>query len=322
MQTGNQLGIYLRKDRATVVCLASQGRDKKLLDCFSVTIEGEEVNPRVLCDRIAHAHGERKIRFAEAAVALDCAVFMQHGVHSEFSDPKKIAATVRFDTEETLAADISDVAVSFRMASSDEEGANLDVFTVQRPILTDTIQSLQVNGIDPMAIDPDVYCLSRYLIEYAEKAEESEGSTLYAVLSDCRGYLVAVSAERELMTLRTFLIGASQDRTSLLAREALVTMALTAACPAKRLCAFDVRGELALQSVSEKTGLAGSACDLAAMAGAEPGTSVRLLERGGLRACLWSGPGAGGEEQQRELPQRPYAVSGQEAAAPARPFGS
>ena len=43
MQSGNQLGIYLRKDRATVVCLASQGREKKLLDCFSVSIEGEEV---------------------------------------------------------------------------------------------------------------------------------------------------------------------------------------------------------------------------------------------------------------------------------------
>ncbi len=270
MQTGNQLGIYLGKDRATAVSLASQGRDKKLLDCFSVTIEGEEVNPRVLCDRIACAHGERKIRFAEAAVALDCAEFMQHAVRSEFTDPKKIAATVRFDTEETLATDISDVAVTFRIISSDEEGTNLDVFTAQRSVLTDAIQSLQTNSIDPVAVDPDVYCLSRYLIEYTEKAEESEGSILYAVLSDCRGYLVVVSAERELVTLRTFLIGASQDRTSLLAREALVTMALAAAHPVKRLCAFDIRGELPLQSVGEKMGIAVSACDLAAMAGAGP----------------------------------------------------
>lgn len=270
MQTGNQLGIYLRKDRATAVCLASQGRDRELLDCFSVTIEGEEVNPRVLCDRIAFACGERKARFAEAAVALDCADFMQHAVRSEFTDPRKIAATVRFDTEETLATDISDVAVTFRIASSDDEGANLDVFTAQRPVLTDAIQSLQVNDIDPIAVDPDVYCLSRYLIEHTEKAEESEGSILYAVLSDRRGYLVAVSAEGELVTLRTFLIGASQDRTSLLAREALVTMALAAAHPVKRLRAFDVRGELDLRTVGAKTGIAAVACDLATMAGAGP----------------------------------------------------
>lgn len=270
MQTGNQLGIYLRKDRATAVCLASQGRDRKLLDCFSVTIEAEEANPRVLCDRIAYACGERKARFAEAAVALDCADFMQHAVRSEFTDPRKIAATVRFDTEEALATDVSDVAVTFRIVSSDEEGANLDVFTAQRSVLTEAIQSLQVNDIDPMAIDPDVYCLSRYLIEYTDETAESEGSILYAVLSDRRGYLVAVSAERELVTLRTFLIGASQDRTSLLVREALVTMALASAHPVKRLCAFDVRGGLDLQAVGAKTGIAAGACDLAAMAGAGP----------------------------------------------------
>ena len=119
MQAGNQLGIYLRKDRATVVCLAGQGRDRKLLDCFSVRTEADESDAKVLYDRIARACDERKIRFAEAAVALDCAAVMQHAVHSEFSDVKKVAATVRFDTEETLATDVTDLAVSFRIASSD-----------------------------------------------------------------------------------------------------------------------------------------------------------------------------------------------------------
>jgi hypothetical protein len=267
VQSANQLGIYLSKDRATVICLASPGRDKKLLDGFSVSIEGEEVNPQVLCDRIAHACRERKVRFTEAAVALDCASFMQHAVHSEFSDPRKVAATVRFDTEEALATDVSDVAVAFRIASSDEEGSHLDVFTAPRPILTDIIQFLQVNGIDPIAIDPDIYCLSRYLIEYAGGREESESSTLYAVLSDRRGYLAVVSGQRELVTLRTFLIGPTQDRTSLLAREALVTAALATANPVGRLCAFDATGELVLPSVGEQTGLPVSECDLGAVAG-------------------------------------------------------
>ena len=270
MQSGNQLGIYLRKDRATVVCLASQGRDKKLLDCFSVSIEGEEMSPQVLCDRIAHVCNERKVRFTEAAVALDCASFMQHAVHNEFSDPRKIAATVRFDTEESLATDVSDVAVTFRIASSDEEGAKLDVFTAPRPVLTEVIQSLQINGIDPISIDPDVYCLSRYLREYAPERAESDGSTLYAVLSDCRGYLVVLSGQRELVTLRTFLIGPAQDRTSLLAREALVTAALAPAHPVRQVCAYDVAGGLVLQSMGEKTGLPGGEYDLVALAGVAP----------------------------------------------------
>lgn len=269
MQSGNQLGIYLRKDRATVVCLAWQGRDRKLLDCFSVRVEGEEPTVQDLCDRIARACADRKVRYTEAAVALDCESFMQHSVHSEFSDPRKIAATVRYDTEETLATDVSDVAVTFRIISSDEEGSRLDVFTVQRAFLTDVIQSLQVNGIDPMAIDPDIYCLSRYLIGCAEAQEAVEGGTLYAALSDCRGYLISLSAKQELTTLRTFLIGPAQERTSLLSREALVTTALATADPVERLCAADAVGELVLQSLGEKTGIPTGPCDLPALAGVE-----------------------------------------------------
>ncbi len=269
MQSGNQLGIYLRKDRATVVCVACQGRERKLLDCFSVRVQEEESDLQVLYDRIAHVCRERKVRFVEAAVALDCAAVMQHTVHSEFRDPKKVAATVRFDTEETLATDVSDLAVSFRIASSDEEGAHLDVFTASRAILTEVIQSLQVHGIDPVAIHPDVCCLSRYLAEHTEANENAEGGTLYAVLSDCRGYLVAISGRGEPLTYRTFLMGASQDRTSLLARETMVTMALVATEPVRRLCVFDAGGELVRESVGERTGLPVDACDLAALAGVE-----------------------------------------------------
>lgn len=270
MRSGNQLGIYLRKDRATVVCLASQGRDRKLLDCFSVRVEAGEADPKVLYDRIVRACDERKVRFAEAAVALDCATVMQHAVHSEFSDARKVAATVRFDTEETLATDVTDLAVSFRIASSDEEGAGLDVFTAPRAVLTEVIESLQGNGLDPVAIDPDVCCLSRYLAEYAEAQEDAENSTLYAALSDCRGYLVVLSGEREPLTYRTFLVGASQDKTSLLAREALVTTALVATQPAGRLRVFDASGDVLRESVAERTGFSVEPCDLAALAGVEP----------------------------------------------------
>ncbi len=76
-------------------------------------------------------------------MALDCAMFMQHNVHSEFSDPKRIAATVRFDTEEALATDITDVAIAFRITSSDDSGSNLTVFTAQRKVLSDVLGALQ-----------------------------------------------------------------------------------------------------------------------------------------------------------------------------------
>ena len=44
MESGNHLGIYWQTRRATVVCLAPPGRDRKVLDCFSVSVEDQADN--------------------------------------------------------------------------------------------------------------------------------------------------------------------------------------------------------------------------------------------------------------------------------------
>ncbi len=267
MESGNHLGIYWSKNKATVVCLAPPGRERKVLDCFAVLVDGQEQGQQTLADRVVQMCRQRKVKFTDVAVALDCASFMQHVVHSEFSDPKRIAATVRFDTEEALATDISEMAVSFRIASPGEEGANLDVFTAQRATLSDILLSLQSHGIDPVAVDPDVCCLARYLAEYAQTAEPSEQSTLYALLSDSRGYLVAMSGAGQTSVLRTFLLGSAQERTAVLARETLVTTALVdTGHPVGRLCVFDAQSGLRTEFLHEGTGLPVSACDPAALA--------------------------------------------------------
>ncbi len=273
MESGNHLGIYWREDRATVVCLAPPGRARKVVDCFSVTVEGQSPQgQQALADKIVQTCRERKVKFTEAAVALDCASFMQHAVHSEFRDPKQIAATVRFDTEEALATDISEMAVAFRVLSNAEEGANLDVFTVQRAVLSDIILSLQSNGIDPVAVDPDVCCLARYLTEYAPASETPEQTTLHTLLSDSRGYLIMLSGARQPSVLRTFLIGSAQERTGVLARETLVTTALAETGQrVSGLQVFDAKGAVRTESLREGTGLGVSTCDLAGLAGAKLG---------------------------------------------------
>jgi hypothetical protein len=271
VESGNHLGIYWSKNKATVVCLAPPGRERKVLDCFSVSVEAEELGQQALADRVIQMCRQRKVKFTDVAVALDCASFMQHAVHSEFSDPKRIAATVRFDTEEALATDISEMAVAFRVASSGEEGAHLDVFTAQRAMLSDILLSLQSNGIDPVAVDPDVCCLARYLVEYGKTAEPPEQSTLYAMLSDSRGYLIVMSGARQAAVLRTFLLGSAQERTAVLARETLVTTALAdTAHPVGRLCVSDVEGGIRAELLHEGTGLQVSACDPAVLAGMKP----------------------------------------------------
>jgi len=263
----NHLGIYLRSDRATLVCMAGQGRDKRLLRCFSVSIEDQqEHSQQVLAERIGEACRSRGVKFGDAAVALDCATFMQHAVHSEFADARKIAATVRFDTEEVLATDIADVAVSFRIISSDDGGANLDVFTVQRETLSEILLALQGIGIDPVTVEPDISCLSRYLGACETRDESSGHGLLYGVLSDSRGYLLGFSKPSEASTMRAFPVAVAQNREQLLAREVLITKALVESMgPIGHVRVCDAQGQVRPQRLAEEVGLPVTACSLTEM---------------------------------------------------------
>ena len=91
MESQNYLGIYLSKDRATVVCLNFLGRIGKVLGSFSVSVEEQEqATMQDLASLIARGCAQRKWSYSEVALALDCAMFMQHSVHSEFKEPKQI----------------------------------------------------------------------------------------------------------------------------------------------------------------------------------------------------------------------------------------
>lgn len=272
MESHDHLGIYVRQDRATLVCLAGQGRDKKGLRCFSVSIEDQqEQTPQRLAERIAEACSSHGAKFGDAAVALDCAMFMQHSVHSEFSDARKIAATVRFDTEEALATDIADVAVAFRIISSDDSGSNLDVFTMPREVLSEILLALQGVGIDPVTVEPDISCLSRYLGACETRGESSEHSPLYGVLSDSRGYLLGFSKPPEVSTMRAFPIAAARNREQLLAREVLITKALAESMgPIDHLRVFDAQGQVRAEQLAQDVGLPVTACSLTELGKVQP----------------------------------------------------
>ena len=269
MESQNYLGIYISKKTATVACIGPQKKDKSALKCFSVSVEGQEQQDmQALAGLVAQGCAERNLKFSEIAVALDCAMFMQHSVQSEFKDPKQIAATIRFDTEEALATDITNVAVAFEIASSDQTGSQLTVFTAERKILSEVLDALQQYNLDPVNIEPDVNCLSRFICRQVTSDESEQTETLYGMLSDRSGYLivppVGVDDEsRKASIVRTFLVGATQDRTKLLQREVLVTTALVeGAGPLSCLKVFDSTGAVNSKQLSDKLGIETDEIDL------------------------------------------------------------
>lgn len=268
MEPQSYLGIYISRDTATVVCLALIGRGGKVLGCFSVSVEEQEqVSPQTLASLIAQGCAERNLGFSEVSVALDCAMFMQHSVHSEFNDLKQIAATVRSDTEEALATDITDVALAFEITSSGQAGSESAVFTAQRKILSEVLLSLQQYNLDPVNIEPDVNCLSRSIAAKASSAESQQPRTLFGILSRRNGYLIAppVSTDdgsQKASTTRTFLVGPTQDREALLTREMLVTAALVGdGEPINRLKVFDSAGTVDHRQLSEKLSIEADGVD-------------------------------------------------------------
>jgi hypothetical protein len=270
----NYLGIHLNTDKASVVCLGIRGRERELLGCFSVVIEDKErQNPQTLISLIAQGCAERNLRFLEVAVALDCSLFMHHSVHSEFNDPQKIAATVRFDTEEALTTDVSDDALAFMINSSGQDGSKLTVFTAQRKTLTDILVSLQDSGMDPTTMEPDVHCLARFVSHNVSLEESAHDGAFLAIFSSDRGYFVVSSGSQKVLMLRTFLVGPKQDRTELLSREVLTTMALAA--PGERVgrvFVFESAGSTDYHKLEEKLGVTTETVDLTGSAGVETET--------------------------------------------------
>lgn len=272
MELQNYLGIYLSKKMATVVCLGSQGRDRNVLGCFSVSVEEqEEPNRKVLAHLIAEGCAERELKFSQVAVALDCAMFMQHKVHSEFKNPKQIAATIRFDAEDALSTDITDVAIAFKITSSDQAGSGLDVFTAKRKMLSGVLLSLQSNDIDPITIEPDVICLSRFILQNLSLPESRQAGTVFGILSSRSGYFITFAGLQKSPAMRTFLIDPAQNRAELLTREVPVTAALAGTSePINCLKVFDSTDSIDYQQLSEKLGIEAGSVDLFEAAATSP----------------------------------------------------
>lgn len=276
MQNPGYLGIHIAWDRATVVCLDTQGDQQRVAACFSVSVEqDQEEKLSALATLIAQGCAERDIRFSEASVALDCAMFMQHKVRSAFGDIRKIGQTIRFDTEEALATDVTDMAIAFRIDSSDESGSDLTVFTAPKGMLADVLTSFQSAGIDPVSVEPDVNCLARYIGKNVPLNLEQR--CFFGVLSQRNGYLMvplASSSQRgsntPAMVTRTLLLSPAVNRHQLIAREVPVTLAQLAPTESiGRLEVFDSAGAIDCTKLGSELGLQAEPLDLTGLISAE-----------------------------------------------------
>ena len=251
MESQSGLGIYVSKSRATVVCVHRH----KVSACFSVPLPEESTEPVPdMLRQVVEACAAKRLSYADVTVALDCTWFMQHKVHSEFTNPKQIAATIRFDTEEVVATDIANLAVGFEVVGSSENGTDLNVFTAEHAVLSDVVLTLQSHGIDPVRVVPDVCSLTRVIGQGIKDKTYGHAQGLFGILSRRNGYFLSYSDKLGWVPVRAFLAG-GQNKNEILAREAFTTMASTAGTAVESLMIYDATDTADLEVLRERLGI-------------------------------------------------------------------
>jgi hypothetical protein len=259
------LGIYVEPDKATVVLAAKAGGRVELLEQFCITVDSDQQQGfsfAQTAQAIFSACDEKQLVFSDVAVAIDCRLYRQQVMHSEFSEPKQIAQTIKFDAEEAIAINAAESAVAFEIASKGLSGAEVSVFAVSGRVVSEIILALQNNKLDPVTIEPDSICLRR-LIEQAS-VPDAETKPIYITLSEEKCFIISPPSQQGNAPVRAFLTDAAQNKTAMLAREIMLTTASApAAGRAEKIIIYDSEGRVDAGVLNEQTNLAVETLDSA-----------------------------------------------------------
>lgn len=237
MEHNTALGIHISETGATAAHISRHGSKIVLLNSFSVSrtafgdsvqgddenIEPVEKNQNVI-EAIAEQCKARSIPVNNVSVGLHCSLFTQHDVHSQFSDQRQVQQTIKFDAEESIATDVLQKAVTFNIKKVDATGSDVTVFAADLSKLKDMLSEFQSSRIDPLAMEPDSSCLTRFLV-HCGRDFTAENLPLCIFVSEKVCYMIRPSAGRMPARVRTFLISAGQDKTKLLTRQIPMTLA-------------------------------------------------------------------------------------------------
>ncbi|MCF7973404.1 MAG: hypothetical protein K9N55_06285 [Phycisphaerae bacterium] len=251
MESQNALGLYFGKTQATAVCV-NKGA---VVGTVALSLEANQKGDlQTLAHWIAEQCKELNFKYTEVSVALDSAWFMQHSVRSEFTQARQIGATVRFDTEEVVASDISNLAVAFEITKSDDHGSALNVFTADHSSLSQILLTLQSHALDPIRILPDIGCLTDLVQKNLDTDVQSGHCVLICLISQTNGYFLKYDPATGVHPVRAFLLGSHTHITEVLVRESFTTMASVGSNQGS-LFVYSTNGQVETDVLSQRLGV-------------------------------------------------------------------
>ncbi|MEN6383727.1 MAG: hypothetical protein ABFD79_00855 [Phycisphaerales bacterium] len=269
MDQNRYLGIYIASEKTTAVLAAKSAGKIEILDYFYVVPDAQpspqKQEPQQqtkfsfsdTAAKIASQCAQKQFVFTSAAVAIDCRLYRQQKLHSEFQDIRQIAQTIKFDAEEALAVDAAQTAIAFELIGKQLSGSDVSAFAASADMMSEIIKSLQANKIDPVTIEPDSICLRRVI-------ENSVNSSVVAVVSHTKCFMLCPAGAESKQTVRSFLTSPSQNKTTLFAGQIMLTMtALSAEGKASSVKVYDTTKNLDITALAEQTSLSAEPLDIA-----------------------------------------------------------
>ena len=247
-----------------------------VLGCVSVTVtQGERrfsaagVACRPACRTIGLGGAPLRRGLREYRLRM----YTQHNLRSDFTEYKQIANTIMFDAEEALARDATEMALTFSVIGPDgEAGSRVAVFTADRALLSTMLSEMQEQNLDPTAIEPDILCLARYLENFAVPKEVRP---LFVVFSHQSCYMILPQGSHASPLVRSFIVGRSQNVTSVLQREIPLTLAaMNADEPVTAVFIAGENDALDTQKLAQSTGLDIETIELSTMVGAADAAKI------------------------------------------------
>ena len=175
------------------------------IDITAAEGEGEDVANDLRAERIAEA-------MEEAGFALDPSVMSfpaSRAVFREFDLPftndEQIRKVVRFEAESHLPMDVETVVVQNHVLRKAREKSHLLAAAVEKEALLDTLDIIEVAGIDPLMVDLDAICLFNAL-QGTGVADESD--RLVVVNAQDRETTLLFIEEGHLVGVRSIRLGA------------------------------------------------------------------------------------------------------------------
>ena len=315
MEQQNRLGIYWSRQSVTVASLASRGPHPTVTGAFTVRAEADQP-PAAMAQAVMDAVRQRGIPVTDCFVAVDAAFYTQHGLHTAFTDYRQIANTIKFDTEEAIATDATNLAITFSVTDTDDTGSSVAVYTSDRAGMMEIVNAILSAGFDPETVEPDILCLARFF----QQCFVTPGTMrpLFVVFGEKTCYILSFTDSGH-ARVRSFVLSASATKTQTLSREIPLTIAAmnTKAAFTGIFIAGSTEG-LEPAELSERIGMAVEIVDGVKLTGAGPsvwatGPGRRRIWRPMRRPFPDRGPG-GRTSGPTRFPSRVVQGAGEGAA--------